>query len=163
MTFSIEVNENAVFQGLWPGFRNEVGALSVREKPRPEHWQRKLFDTLDAVLYHRAHGPDASDPALIRRVIDEMQATAADWCMAGKLDEERAKAEFRRAIHKIFDAYPSADDGAVPSQADRTAELAREIEEDYAAEVRRQAQLPTGQHYDSAETSEGEYVRIGEY
>ena len=118
------MTEERVFWIVWHTFRDTVGRLSVRTKTRPSHWQSHLAPTMLRVLAVAAQDPDVADPVLIERVITKMAEGAPDWCMNSKLDEIKAQAALRRAIHTIFEAHRSerpkesaGTDGGTPSRS----------------------------------------------
>jgi hypothetical protein len=75
----------------WTQFRDAIGRLSIRHKPKLEQWQRLL-------------GPvfvSSGSGEVIDRSIQQMFATADTWCAGGRVDEKRAAEEFDRAIATI--------------------------------------------------------------
>lgn len=75
----------------WKEFRDAVGRLSVRHKPRLEQWQKFLTP-----VFAGLGGDD-----VIQRGIEHLFATAETWCADGRVNEPRAEVEFRRATAYI--------------------------------------------------------------
>lgn len=123
--------EDAMFQEAvanmrWMTFRDLVKPLCCREKLRPKHWQRALFDYFECEC-----GVTPEDRALIERVITEMMNESRSWCNPQVFDEAGARTALRKAFDTILAAQDSTGtSGSLPQpveMATRTAELAREL------------------------------------
>jgi len=75
----------------WKEFRDAIGRLSVRHKPRLEQWQKFLVPVF----------ADLGSDDVTRRGIEHMFATAETWCAGGRVKEPRAEIEFRRTTAYI--------------------------------------------------------------
>ncbi len=124
---------DTALQAFWPPFRDCVGRLSVRRKGTATVWWKVLSPLFAGVVAAISPAEDP-DPELARTVIEELQATGADWCGNGRVDDDKAKAALRRAVHAVFQAKglkdSAGEDGGKlfdpVEAARRTAELVRE-------------------------------------
>ena len=118
----------------WLQFRYAVKPLSSREKMRPSHWQRKLYDFF---AEESTYAGFPENRTLIERVITAMMEGSRTWCNPQIFDEAGARAALRTAFDTILKAQVSTgtdvkseDDGQLSQPVDvvtRTAELAREL------------------------------------
>jgi hypothetical protein len=120
----------------WMIFRDLVKPLCCREKLRPKHWQRALFDYFDCECGD-GNGVAPEVYPVIERTIDEMMRESRPWCNPELFDEAGARAALKTAFDKILavqdsigTGVQSVDDGQSSESVDvaaRTAELAGEL------------------------------------
>jgi hypothetical protein len=120
----------------WMIFRDLVKPLCCREKLRPKHWQRALFDYFDCEC-GTGNGVAPDVYPVIERTIDEMMRESRPWCNPQVFDEAGARAALKKAFDTILAAQDSTGTGVQsvvdvesPSPVDvaaRTAELACEL------------------------------------
>jgi hypothetical protein len=126
--------DEGISEYQWFHFRFYIKPLSCREKLRPKHWQRALYESF-AMECDLARIPE--DRALIERVITEMMNASRPWCNPELFDDAGGRAALRKAFDAILAAQDSTgtdvklvDSGSLPEPVDvaaRTAELAREL------------------------------------
>lgn len=120
---------------LWFNVRDSLGALSVREKLRPAHWQEKLYFWFE--LESPVHGVPVNE-GRIRAAITDMMNSSRPWCNPEiGVDEGSALKALRTALDKILVSQDSTgtgeqpvDDGLLSEPVDvtaRTADLVREL------------------------------------
>jgi hypothetical protein len=75
----------------WTKFRDALGRLSVRHRPRLEQWQRILGPVFAGI----------ASEEIIFRAIELAFATSQSWCAGGKVNEARAREELRMILITI--------------------------------------------------------------
>lgn len=124
----------AAVQAQWWLFRDAVKPLCCREKLRPKHWQRALYEYFEA---ERIVAGLPDDRGLIERTIGAMMQASRPWCNPELFDEAGARAALQRALAQILETQVSTGtsvqlvgDVELPSPVDvaaRTAALAAEF------------------------------------
>lgn len=102
-----EANAAGVPPFLWMTLRDIFGQLSVREKLRPEHWQKKLYEWFETEPLMQGL---PVDEARIRSAITAMMNSSRSWCSPEVgVDDAQALKAIRTALDTILEPQDSTD------------------------------------------------------